>query len=519
MIIINHGKRLDKMKNHFSKRMWILLWICLILLNVIFRIPVTPHEIGHDSFMMHFLADSISEFGYAKWWLNPLSIVGLYPYSVSSALPFYLSGASQIMSMDMEHTIWIVLSIFGIFSAFTAYLMAGAIRDDKIFQFITAFIYSTSTGILVYTTWSASGRGLFLVLLPLFIYFLIKSRFSLLKYGIFTVVFFILLLATHNMVYLVAPIILGFFISLVISNIQLKSSNLYRGVILLIFFAFFLIQLSVKKVVLYNIILSYARYTGVLIVFAIGGFVFLLFKNNKTFEERFLIIALLFLTPILSIVLYSKYFMIPLEVLLVSYGIMNLIKVSKTKKYTKYVYFIIIIFFSLSVGLAEFYQFGRTSSDDQNTLTPFWAEDSIVNAALWTKSYTEKTMMTDEFFVSRRMLAYSGANLITENNIATLIQGNLWGFNTTLRSPFSTLFYSEGPYKIENPEGMTDWLWYKLRDQGYYGSWKEVIFERFDIYYYIRDQRYTTGFSVTFDDQSGKLYDNGKNTIWYLKNI
>lgn len=507
------------MNNYFSKRIWILLWICLILLNVIMRIPLTPHEIGHDSFMMHFISDSISEFGNAKWWLNPLSIVGLYPYSMSSALPFYLSGASQIMSMDMEHTIWVVLSIFGIFSAFTAYLMAGAIRDDKIFKFITAFIYSTSTGILVYTTWSASGRGLFLVLLPLFIYFLIKSRFSKIKYGIFTVIIWILLLTTHNMVYLTGPIILGFFITLVICKIQIKSSSLYGGIILLLLFVIFLIQLSVRKVVIYDIILSYARYTGVVIVFAIGGFVFLLFKNNKTFEEKFLIISLLFLTPILSIVLYSKYFMIPLEVLLVSYGIMNLIKISKTKKYTKYVYLIIIIFFSLSIGLAEFYQFGRTSSDDQKTLTPFWAEDSIVNAALWTKSYTEKTMMTDEFFVSRRMLAYSGANLITENNLATLIQGNLWDFNISERSPFSTLFYSEGPYKIENPTGMTDWLWYKLRDEGYDGYWKNIIFERFDIFYYIRDQRYNTGFSNTLDDRSGKLYDNGKNTIWYLKNI
>lgn len=502
-----------------NRKIWILLWICLILLNVIIRIPVTPHEIGHDSFLIHFTADSISEFGYAKWWLNPLSIVGLYPYSTSSALPFYLSGASQIMSMDMEHTIWIILSILGIFSAFSAYLMAGAIKDNKFFKFITAFIYSTSPGILVFTTWDASGRGLFVVLLPLFIYFLIKSRFSIIKYGIVIILFLILLLATHNLFYLTAPIILGFWIALAISKIQIKSSNLYAGIILLILFLIFLLQLSVEKVVIYDLIVSFARYTGFLIVFAIGGFVFLLFKNNKTFEEKFLITTLLFLTPIFSVLVYSKYFMIPFEVLLVSYGIMNLIKVSKTKKYTKYIYFIIIMLFSLSISFAEFYQFGRTSSDDQQSLTPFWAEDSIVNAALWTKSYTEKMMMTDNFFVSRRMLAYSGANLFTENNEATLIQGNLWDFNVSKRSPFSSLFYSEGPYHAENLTGMSDWLWYKLKDEGYNGYWKDFIFKNFDLNYYIRDERYTTGFSVTFGDRSGRLYDNGKNSVWYLKNL
>ena len=66
---------------------------------------------------------------------------------------------------------------------------------------------------------------------------------------------------------------------------------------------------------------------------------------------------------------------------------------------------------------------------------------------------------------------------------------------------------------------MTDWFWYKLVREGYDGYWKGVIFSRFDIYYYIRDERYQSKFSITFNDRSGKLYDNGKDTIWYLKNI
>ena len=348
--------------------------------------------------------------------------------------------------MDMEQTIWIVLVILGIFSSFTAYLMAGAIKDDKLFKFITAFVYSTSPGILVYTTWNASGRGLFLVLLPLFIYFLIKSRFSI-KYGLFTFVLLILFLATHNLFYLTGPIILGFVVALVISKIQVKSSNLYRGFILAIFFIFFYIQLSVRDVGLYELILSSVRYTGILIVFAIGGFVYLIFKSNRTFEENFFILTLLFLTPTISVVLYSKYFMIPFEILLVSFGIMNVINISKTNKHILFIIFV----FTLSFVFAEYYQSARTSTDFENTATPFWAEDSIINAALWTKSNTEHIMMTDEFSVSRRMLAYSGANLLTETNIASLIQGNMWGFNISQRSPFSTLFYSEGPFKIEEP--------------------------------------------------------------------
>src|SRR3990170_5455428 len=112
------------MSTSFSMRVWILLWICLILLNVIMRIPITPHEIGYDSFLIHFIADSISTYGHAKWWIHPLSIVGLYPFSYASALPFYLSGVSQSLSLEMEQTIWVVLLSLGILSSFTAYLMA-----------------------------------------------------------------------------------------------------------------------------------------------------------------------------------------------------------------------------------------------------------------------------------------------------------------------------------------------------------------------------------------------------------
>src|SRR5659263_25286 len=158
------------MKTNISKRNLIFFWILLIILNVIMRLPVTPHEIGHDSFMIHYISESISTYGHAKWWLNPLSIVGLYPFSLTSALPFLLSGVSQSLSLDMEYSIWLFMLVLGILSACTAYLMAGVIKNDKLFKFITALVYSTSPGILTLTTWNSSGRGLFLVLLPLLIY-------------------------------------------------------------------------------------------------------------------------------------------------------------------------------------------------------------------------------------------------------------------------------------------------------------------------------------------------------------
>lgn len=495
----------------FSRRTWILLWICLILLNVIMRIPLTPHEIGNDSFLHYFFADSISTYGYAKWWIHPLSIVGLYPFSMASALPFYLSGISQVSLLPMGQAIWVALLAIGIFSSFTAYLMAGAIQDDKIFKFITALVYSTSTGVLFQTTWSASTRGLFIVFLPLFIYFLIKTRLSNLKYILFTVVLFIFLLATHNLFYFLIPIILGFVVTLIISKIQIKSSNYYVGVVLLILFLISYSQLSVEKAAMDTLTYHYARYIGALVFFAMGGFIFLLFKNNKTFGESFTILVLLFLTPLINIVVYSKFFILSFTALLISYGIANFIRISQNRKCAL---FVMVIFIILSIGIAEFYQFGRTNIEDENRNYQFWAEESTVNAGLWVKLYTNKLVYSDDALLSRRILAYSGATMLSESSVVYPIQDNLGDFNLSRRSPFSTLFYSEGPYHVENQTGPRQWVWHKLRNEGLDGRWGWLA-KTFNINYFIMNEKIVSVISSSSKIQENdKVFDNGDISIW-----
>ena len=74
-----------------SKKAKIELFSLLIILNVILRFQVVPNEIFPDSFLMHIMVNSLNEFGYAKWFLHPLSVIGLYPASYSSSMQFLLS--------------------------------------------------------------------------------------------------------------------------------------------------------------------------------------------------------------------------------------------------------------------------------------------------------------------------------------------------------------------------------------------------------------------------------------------
>jgi hypothetical protein len=476
------------------------------------RIPLTPHEIGDDSFLIHFLADSISTYGHAKWWINPLSIVGLYPFSYASAMLFYLSGASQSLSLAMEQTIWVVLLSLGIFSSFTAYLMAGAIKDDEIFKFITALVYSTSPGILIFTTWNASTRSMFFVILPLFIYLLIKSRFFRLKYGLFAVVLFIVLFATHNLFYLVIMIILSYVIATIISNIQFKSSNFFGGIVLLILFVIFFMQLSIDEVAIDTLIKNYARYIGVMGIFILGGFISILFKNNKTFEESFIILVILFLLPFVSVFTYGKFFMLPFEALLISFGIVNLIKISQNRKGALYILMILMI---LSIGFAEFYQFGRTNIGSEEKTGSFWAEESTVNAALWTKSNINKLVYADDTGLSRKVLAYSGATMLSESDIVHLIQGNLGDFKLSMRS-FSTALFSDGPYQVDNQiGGLGSWIYYKLREETLDSRRREYLTQASGINYYIKNEKLNSEFSrLSKINDKDKVFDNGEISIW-----
>ena len=92
----------------FSKKNNCILFALLIFLNIIIRYPITQHSFGTDSFFIYTLATSISEHGYAKWVIHPLSLLGVYPLSYSSMYPFLLSGTSISTDLSIEYIIFIL---------------------------------------------------------------------------------------------------------------------------------------------------------------------------------------------------------------------------------------------------------------------------------------------------------------------------------------------------------------------------------------------------------------------------
>ena len=99
------------MKESHKKAMIIIL---ALLLVISFRLPITPHELGQDSYTIKYKIDSIIEEGYAKWVVHPLAIFGLYNYSYPSGSIYLLAILAPVINISTELTIFILSLIFAI---------------------------------------------------------------------------------------------------------------------------------------------------------------------------------------------------------------------------------------------------------------------------------------------------------------------------------------------------------------------------------------------------------------------
>lgn len=411
-----------------SNKVKLFLLILLLVLNVVFRIQISPREIGVDSFEMHIMTNSLSEYGYAKWILNPLSFIGLYPASYASAMQFLISGISQSMGMDNDSIIFSYGVFIGILSMFTAYLMAGEIVDDDMFKILAAFGYSTALNVLNYSILTIPTRGLFLVLAPLLIFFILRCRKSI-KYVPITFILAIFLLATHHLFYFLIPAFFSFFIlinlfrfnkytSLIKFPEKLKPILFIMGFIIM-FLIPFLTGRFIEHSRYSSIDTSYVRYVGILIIPAIGGLGYLIFKNKKSFGETFLLLTVMFLFIFVYEQTYMKDFL-PLFVIPLScIGLMNIFRSSGYKsKFSS----IFVIFLLLSVIFAGFYMFIHNYRD--NPYDDRNIEESTYDTGKWMKNNVNgQGISNDELFGSRIFAVSDTTHILTHSSATDPIYG------------------------------------------------------------------------------------------------
>ncbi len=522
----------------FTNKTKTKLFIFAICLNFILRYQLIHHESGIDSFEMHLLANSISEFGQARWWLYPLSIIGMYPNSYASAISFFTSGISQCTGIGIEPSIYLYGIFLSFFSFFAVYILASKFYDDDFFKFITALLYSISPGIVEYSTWTAQGRSFFILMFPMLLYFLVqnikkhKVRFIFLAF-----IVTIFLMTTHHLFFYLMPI---FFASLMTKLIYKLNKNLqinkHFEILqpLLIIFAFCLVvtypfitgkfmTLPSKWGNLLNVINEYPRYIGIPILISIGGFFYIILKKNKRYGEWFVIIAPLSLGVFVFDTMYTKWIMIIFAILIAGIGVTNIQKLdNKRRKYGTTLIIVIILFSTFFTGYFQILRFQLIKEYNYKTI-----DENTYETGMWVDNRVDGISIGNSRWDTWKIAAISTQPFLTGSSSADQAYGlvDARDYELEKKSITSEEFWKDSPYS--RIKGMTSDGYWQLIMAQYYSSKGFQYVKLFNINYLVESIELggnwksqhgnQTSEFVTYTHQSKDcIFNSGKWEIWKI---
>jgi hypothetical protein len=145
---------------------------------------------------------------------------------------------------------------------------------------------------------------------------------------------------------------------------------------------------------------DYVRYTGILIIPAIGGLTYIMFKRNKSFGEWFLLLSVIMLTMLVYEQTYMKMFLPMLLVPFIGIGLINTYRLKK-----KYSLTIISIFMLISLSFSGFYQYLHFLPS--HGLDERYIEDSTYTSGRWMKEYATSSAISNDMVFGNRIAAAS----------------------------------------------------------------------------------------------------------------
>jgi hypothetical protein len=421
----------------FSNRVNYLLLSFLLALNVALRYPTVQHEIGVDSFVIHILSNSITQYQYGKWILHPLSYIGLYPLSYPSAYPFLAADVSSSSGIDIEGSIFVISMVLGFIGVFSTYFLAREIKNDDLFCFIVAFAFALSPIFLKMTFWQASTRNLFISLAPACMLLLLKTRgFAINRVNFLFLITLLTVGTSHRLGVFMIFILIAYMASVIIFAlykqlipVMAKSRNMqrtYRTIGPLLVSGIFLLLLMMLisgnnplqgaqglmvyeetvffsgnsiPILITNLMVSLAGRIGSMFVFGTIGLGFLIWKKNKGLYEVFLIVSLLFIFPTIGMRTYSSFFFLIFYSLFTGLAFFYIFRLLKKKKIVAFA-----IMISALVVSVLFYNFMFNHwAVEKGSMT-----DSEYNCALYMKYETENTFITNDGLLAARVGAISG---------------------------------------------------------------------------------------------------------------
>lgn len=537
------------------KRVVLSALASLVLLSLILRYPQTTHETGVDSFFIHNLSTIIVKDGQAEWILSPLSVFGWYPLSYPSAGPFFIAALSDTGGLSVELGILILSLLFGALGVPMAFAMAREFKDDDVFCLAVAFTYAFAPRYLAFTLWSGSMRSLFMVLLPLFVWIVLRTyREQKPRNFALVLLMFLLLAAIHRLAILMAIVIVAFVAAMLLQVLLTTLSVRFPRVILaapyrrlspyLALGAFAgtagamilgtnvldeystgeLFSGTTTQAELLNFGVSLARSVGLSLVFAVVGIVVMVRLRNKSPREPFLLIAFLGLTPTLFLRVYTGFYILPFIAIFAGLAVLGFMRIRRPRVRTAVVAAFFVANLAFSTGILD-YEVGHA------TILPM----TTYSTGLYVRGFPEgSNVVANDGLVGIRVASISGCQYLPVGGAGTTFQSpELLAYHYFRPSevlskvvwvPLQDLTLdSDSPWVVTSIQAESDWV--TIMETPF--DARGATMHRYDPTYFLENKylrssffafgnEYPSTFAATAHLGAYKLYDADGEALWYV---
>jgi hypothetical protein len=541
----------------------------LVLLNLALRHPQIDHETGVDSFFIHTLAESINQHGQARWILNPLSFFGLYPLSYPSIGPLLYSSGSQMTGYSVEGVIFLSSHLFGAVGVLVSFMMARALRRDDLFGLAVALAMSLAPRFIAFTMWTGSTRGLFMFLLPVFVWTLLSAYRTPTKTNVaLSVLVLGLAAATHRLAVLLVLVLVAFVVTyilvLLFRLLRLRSPRLmlnprlrkFASVLALLA----LVAIALGLLLGTDILQEYetakvgggsstlgqlislggsvGRSVGLALPFALVGVAYLPFLRNKGVPEVLVLLILLALLPTLFLRRYTGFYITPFIALFCGLGLVFLVRVLRSRgRVAAGALVTAAVLLTATSVVARNWELEQASYIANETYT----------TGLYARYLPgSHTMIANDGLLGVHVAAISGRAYLPVGGAGTTFQSPellIFEFyspqdvyNNTVRIPLQNLTVeSDSPFYLYGIQAERDWA-IILQDKPY-GTVSLLDRSRYALAYHLENEVYDLSFTAfdntypsrfaesmergyveggTYHDARYKLVDTGRETMWVI---
>ena len=491
--------------------------------------------------------------------------------SYPSGSPVALSITSQLTGVDVEN----VILVFGFYLAamgmLGSYVMALKIWENYLFAFFTSFAFSTAPIFVEYTRWTATSRNLFVALFPLFfwaVFWFNKKDRHINKQLLLIVILLITLGTAHRLSFLLSIVFASYILTEIIwyakdksyvlkYSTRLSENTRFLGLMLLWILAFS-VQFSgigfyrgiwydyqtgafAEGVNLFNILMNlstnYTGHIGILLPFGLIGFIMLLRKRDKDFNETFIIGVVILSTTMLALGLYISIFLLPFASILIALCICKMLKLSRREGehqgLVKRLWYrvvtvsekapaiIVVVCLVTSIGFSCYMINRHMYVTIGDTGEKTWMTDNIPAVGLFLKKHNERTFLSNDILLNRRIYASTDVPAFRHDLFMPLLVG--WISKEDVKVDYLPLhklnINIDHIYSLNETPSVYEDIGMAY-NRNYWSDPSRRVFDKYKINLLVTNVRakYQTLCTKSATNFGRRIYDNGAETIWILRN-